>query len=299
VPIAHRAVAVLLSLATAGCQPPTSNSTTDGLAPPGGASPASIVFPNAPSTGDGWAVVTDCPMSALPRLQPQANECGQQYWNNQISTVTLQSSPEDQGGRGFLRIGYPSLRNSSVNYGGFAPSSFALTGPFPQNTGHLYVGQYMRWSSNWWHPVNEGHKTFYLAEADGTTQHFFAWADNQGTMAGRLMFKFGTQWVENKNGNPYFDDVWTDQDPAHAVSKGEWHRVEILIVPNNAGSSDGQLRAWVDGEPVMDARNVPLFRPGATPRWQGIWYSPIFASTGAMPPDDQYFDLSATRVMVR
>jgi hypothetical protein len=75
--------------------------------------------------------------------------------------------------------------------------------------------------------------------------------------------------------------------------------VEILIAPNTSGSRDGQVRAWVDGVPVMDARDVPLFRPGATQRWQGIWFSPIYASTGVMPPEDQYLDLSATRVMVR
>lgn len=298
-PIAARADAVLLSLCLLGCQPPSGLTATDGLAPPDAPPPPLAVFPNAPSTQDGWTLVADCPMSTLPAPQPQTNECGQRHWSDQISTVTRQEVPETSGPRGFLRIGFPSQRNSRVNYGGGSPSAFTLTDALPQNTGHIYIGQYMRWSTNWWHPENEGHKTFYLSEADGTTAHFFAWVDNPGNMAGRLLFKFGTQWVNNQNGNPYFDNVWTDQDPRNAIAKGEWHRVEILIAPNASGSTDGQLRAWVDGVLVLNARNVPLFRPGATQRWQGLWFSPIYASTGVMPQEDQYLDLSTTRVMVR
>jgi hypothetical protein len=231
-------------------------------------------------------------MRELPARQPQANACGQRYWDNQISTVRILGEP----GSRFMRVGYPA---SGVNYGGAAPSSFAISGDFPSNGGRLYVGQYMRWSSNWWHPANEGHKTLFLQEADGTTRHFFAWVDNPGTLAGRLLFKFGTQWGSQNAGRPYWDAVWTDQNPSNAIRKGEWHLVEFLIEPNAPGMSNGRLTAWVDGRVVVDARDVPFFREGATQRWTGVYFSPIYASPPVLPPADQYFDLSHMRVMVR
>jgi hypothetical protein len=292
--------AVLLC-SVAACQPPTSQ--TDGLgAPDNPGTPLAPVtgpvpepvFPNAPS-GAGWTLVTACRSETLPGLQPERNECGQTHWSGQIPTLSIERATNDAG---FMRVGFPSAQNSSREYGGSSPSSFTLAGTFPANTGHLYVGQYMRWSPNWWHPANEGHKTMYLMEKDATTAHFFAWVDNTSVEAGALLHKFGTQWVNNQ-GSPYADEVWVDQEPSHRMPKGTWHLVEYLLTPNSSGNRDGRLQVWVDGVRVMDAQNVPLFRPGATQQWSGIWYSPIFASPGRMPPTDQFFDLSHLRILVR
>jgi hypothetical protein len=280
-----------------GCQAPTSGASVDGLEPPDVGAPAPE-FPHAPTSAQGWVAVVDCPMVTLPAPHPSSNECGQSYWDRQISTVRAMSEPSGGAG-GFLRVGFPSLRTAGASYGGFAPASFALTGSLPENGGSLYVGQYMRWSANWWHPANEGHKTIYLGTADPNSQHFFAWVDNLSTEPGRLLFKFGTQWGASMAGNPYFDAVWTDQSPAHAVRKGVWHVVEWLITPNSPGAANGRLQAWIDGTPVLDAGNVPFFRPDAVHRWTGLWFSPIFASPGVMPPEDQYLDLAHLKVMVR
>jgi hypothetical protein len=272
---------------------------TDGLAPPLSTEPPPSIFPNAPSTSDGWVLADDCAMTEMPAIQPARNSCGQQGWAGQMNT-TLAATEEFNGTTfKFLRIVFPSLRNSrSGNYGGAAPSRFSLTDILPQNTGYIYVGHYRRWATNWWHPMNAGHKSIFLIEKDKTTYHFFGWVDNPGNQAGRLLFKFGTQWGGNA-GRPYADAVWTDQNASHAMSKGTWHLVEVLITPNSPGAQDGRLKAWVDGTVVLDAQNVPYFRPTATREWSGLWFDPIFAGNGAMPPADQYYDLSHTRVLVK
>jgi hypothetical protein len=81
---------------------------------------------------------------------------------------------------------------------------------------------------------------------------------------------------------------------------GRWTSVQQFVHLNRPGYSDGEVRVWVDGQPVLDQQNL-IFRTTTSLKIQGLFFSTFFGGGDASwaTPVDQYADFADFRLDTR
>lgn len=84
---------------------------------------------------------------------------------------------------------------------------------------------------------------------------------------------------------------WDLGDSTRKFERGTWHRVETRIVMNEPGSQDGIVQSWLDGELVLDRRDI-RFRDTNELAIDAFYFSTFFSGPGPQwaPPYDTYID---------
>ncbi|MGP9767029.1 polysaccharide lyase [Halomonas sp. AOP13-D3-9] len=77
---------------------------------------------------------------------------------------------------------------------------------------------------------------------------------------------------------------------------GQWVTLEQEVVLNDPKQENGIARVWVDGEPVLEQRNI-VFRTTPEITINGLMFSTFFGGTGEgwRTPRDQFVDFAAFR----
>lgn len=75
---------------------------------------------------------------------------------------------------------------------------------------------------------------------------------------------------------------------------GQWHCIEQELVLNTPGALDGEVRVWLDGEPVFE-QGALLFRTVPELRIEGLYFSTFFGGGDPSwaPPRDTHADFAA------
>jgi hypothetical protein len=75
------------------------------------------------------------------------------------------------------------------------------------------------------------------------------------------------------------------------LDRGRWQRWEILIRANHPGSSDGEVRWWIDSRLVGEVGQVPLVRPAQSAEWTRISWNPTWGGVGGRLGRPQFMDM--------
>lgn len=62
------------------------------------------------------------------------------------------------------------------------------------------------------------------------------------------------------------------------VTRGVWHKFEVVLVANTNGQANGSATLWVDGVKVIGYGGIPFGQPGAT--FDAIAYTPTWGGGG-------------------
>jgi hypothetical protein len=73
--------------------------------------------------------------------------------------------------------------------------------------------------------------------------------------------------------------------------RGQWVKLEFLVVGNSLGNADGIARMWVNGAQVLNATNVQYFYPNQNPAFNGITWNPTYGGGLNPVPYDMYHQI--------
>jgi hypothetical protein len=300
----------LFLLALGACTTPASLS--DGLdAPPNPPTALpDVMFPNAP-VGSGWLTVgalrwqAPVPLRRDPVYEP-SNESGlvdygdddpNATWERQTSVVTDAGLPT--GAQQALEFRMPRGLT-----GGYAASKVGQhpdndgDGPLlwdpALNTGHLYVGFYVRFSPAYDLNGNVGQKVFYLKSdlpENRSIAHMVGIMMNDGNGGDQLWPTYGPQ-------SP-FGRYQLPATAANDLNDGRWHLVEYLQGPNTPGLDDGTLQVWLDGRLAYTWTNARFFAAGQTPSLNRLEINPIYGGGNNPVVVDQWLRVGPVMIRTR
>lgn len=159
--------------------------------------------------------------------------------------------------------------------GGRGP--FKIVRNFPDPVQSVYMCIVQKLSDNFTNNGNTGTKFgFFLtpyAEGKERLNHYFNLSNRLGI---NLQSGGG---VLNRNMPSQFSMM------AH---RGEWVRIEYLVVANAKGLSDGIARIWVNGRPVLNQTGVRFFFPSQEPAFTGVTWNPTYGGGSNPVPVDMF-----------
>jgi hypothetical protein len=231
---------------------------------------------NQPS---GYTKAFESGMDQLPLKAPAASSDGFSYYDNQITTLSVQqSSSAPMSPSSVLRVLYPRGFR-----GGSAPSRWS-TKPLPSNTGSIYTCLWARFSQNWTSNGNVGTKLYFVRGANTTNHVVVAEAGSNWLHAYiYTALQFGT-------GGPISSNVGQIESPANDISGGGWHKIEVLWGANTPGQKDGDYLQWIDGVQIAERHDVEWFAPGQVPEWTYIWFDPTYGGGTHIVPHDEFIE---------
>jgi uncharacterized protein YjdB len=225
-----------------------------------GSAPLDVQIPPPPPPGGssnepvGSTVITDRPFNSRDELGWSDDFSGNMSF---ISDPTAPKSPN-----GILRATYPAGYTSSGNGPGGA--DFQLARPRT-----LYISFYAKASSNWYGHDSYTNKQFY-AHANGEPVMFFsAHSRYNGAI---------TPVIQLQSTASHDDfDLMPNLVPTARIIRGQWYRIEVVLVGNTAGTRDGSVDWWLNGVHVGSYSVQWL---AAAARWDLFHYTTIWGGVG-------------------
>ncbi len=278
--------ALTLVCATAACNLPAPQpNTVDGLDPQSQlpATNDSLPLRAGTSTCDnqpgGYTAAFESSMDQMPLKTPNFSSDGFTYYDNQVSTVSVQqSSSAPKSPPSILRVVFPHGMR-----GGAAPSRWG-TRALPHNTGSIYTCAWVRFSSNWTSNGNVGTKLYFI-RGNNTTNHVVV-ADAGSNSLHAYVYtalQFGA-------GGPNSSNVGQIASAQNDISGGGWHKIETVWGANTPGQRDGSYQQWVDNVLIIEQHNMLWFTSSQVPEWTYVWFDPIYGGGTHIVPHDQFID---------
>ncbi|ALM53319.1 polysaccharide lyase [Halomonas huangheensis] len=125
-------------------------------------------------------------------------------------------------------------------------------------------------------------------------------------VTGENGFSMRYMWREHGAGELYeyvVNQSGEDEDYGESVGRGQWHfpsgqwvQLEQEVILNDPGSSNGVVRVWVDGQPVLEQQGL-VYRTSDSVHIDGLMFSTFFGGHGEdwRTPRDQYADFADFR----
>jgi hypothetical protein len=223
----------------------------------------------------------------LPALNPAVSAEGLTYFSGQGSTLSLvadAASPASPGS--VMRVGFPEGFG-----GGEAPSRWG-TRVLPANRGTLYVCTWVRFSASFTHNGNVGLKYFSpRGMPGGENNHFvyFAAGGDDG-----LHLSFLAQYPDASQ-----NTMTGSESPASSLTRGQWHKLEVLLEANTPGLRNGRLRMWANGTLAVSSDTSLFFLVGQTPTFNYLWFDPTYGGGSHPVPRDMWFDIDQFTAALR
>ncbi len=230
--------------------------------------PTSAACSNEPS---GMTPVFDHPWDAIPPIQPTKDQYG---WNvrnqneaNKLSIVQDATAPLTPSN--IVAGSFPQGHN-----GGTAP--FGLTRTFRQ-TDMIYMCVFTMLDPAFTNGGNNNVKFgFFLTPYTGGTfglNHYFNMTNNVG-----VQLQSGATQL-NRTMLSSFSLI------GH---RGQWVKIEWLIIGNTLGNVDGVAKVWANGSQVLSVSNVEYFFSNQPPLFNGITWNPTYGGGLNPVPYTQY-----------
>ena len=271
---------------------------------------SSTLFPNAPVT-TGWRTVGDIrwtlpvPFRHDPvyegdngtHLVDYSDDDPNFVWGRQTALVT---DPEMPGGATSvlemrlpvgLTGGYAATKiGAHPDYQGDGP----LRWDPALNTGHLYVGFYVRFSPHFDLNGNAGQKVLYLKSdlpSNSSIAHMVGIMMADGVGGNQLWPTYGPQGP--------FGRFEVPETSPNNLNDGRWHLVEFLQGPNTPGIANGTLQIWVDGRPEGRWTNAMFFAAGHVPSVNRLEINPIYGGGNSPVLRNQWLRLGPMLILTR
>ena len=208
-----------------------------------------------------------------------ASEDGWYTEYGQTNVQMVQDATAPRSPSGVMQMTYPAGMT-----GGTGPNSLErdwASGTYKT----LYVSSWMKVSSNFYgHCGPDVTKTLHIWVSDGTTSGnrlytnirgcgsgpLSAWVNLQGVVAGGN--------VDNGTSAEFGPNLG---QPATIV-RGQWHRYELVIKANSAGTADGTIDWWLDGVHVGSYTGIQYVPGNAT--WDLMKWNPTWGGLGGTVP---------------
>ena len=188
-----------------------------------------------------------------------------------VSDPTAPQSPSN-----VLRATYPN---------GFIGGSASMqTGVEAQGISNrtFYITWWAKYSSNWFGHLTGVNKQCYFAANGSAGQAFFE-ANGVGTNPLRPAMVLQSGMATDATFYP-------NLVPGVTVPRGKWFNVEIVLVGNTAGNSDGTFDWYIDGVHVGHASGLKITTTATG--WDRFNFDPIWGGAGdQITTGDQWLDL--------
>lgn len=162
------------------------------------------------------------------------------------------------------------------------------------NTGHLYVGFYVRFSPGFDLNGNVGQKVLYLKSdlpTNSSIAHMVGIMMNDGNRGNQL-------WPTYVPQSP-FARYQVRESRANDLNDGRWHLVEFLQGPNTPGKANGTLRLWLDGRLEGSWNDAVFFAAGHVPSVNRLELNPIFGGGHNPVRQDQWVRMGPMLIRTR
>lgn len=233
------------------------------------------------------ATATTVPSAGYPNEPPGYTKITERGFDARI-----EDGWTDRPGQNFIIFPDPSVPRSQPNTG---RAQFPLGfqgGSGPISTGRslggnykeIYVSFWIRFSSNW-----DGH-TAYVNKIwhiwiNGVNRVYLT---SQGVNAGPMQPQVNLQQV---NENPVSRNLTPNVTHSQLMTRGQWHRWEIVLRANTPGQPDGRADWWVDGVQVGSYSGINYIVAGGNPRWTDVVWNPTWGGVGDVVPATQFMDI--------
>jgi hypothetical protein len=151
----------------------------------------------------------------------------------------------------------------------------------------LYVVSWMKVSSNFYgHCGPDVTKTLHFWVGDGTNSGNKLYTNVRGCGTGPLSYWVNLQGViaggdvDNGTSAEFAPNLG---QPATIV-RGQWHKYELVIKGNSAGTRDGTIDWWLDGVHVGSYTGIQYVPGDAT--WDLMKWNPTWGGLGGTVPAD-------------
>jgi hypothetical protein len=221
-------------------------------------------------------------------------------WSGNLSAI-----PGEPG----LRLTYDGSLdggNSPVRFG----ASLANHG-----SGYLYVRWKFRLSPNWTLSTASQLKVMEPRSINSTENHVISFspygqASDGSNMWPNAFLQFnngGGTYSRYVPGNSSGQDASTSYFSSSVANvggnaRGSWHTIEFYMQPeSSAGTANGQLTIWVDGNQVFQTTSVNYFLNGEPMGWMYLMFDPCYGGDSANdhPPGTLYWDIDQLYVSTK
>jgi len=235
--------------------PPPSDTTTPPPSPPPPSGSG-----NEPT---GMSLIAERPFSSL-------GEAPSWDTDNSLSIASDPSAPRSPSG----------VLRSTFSAGFNGGTSAGHTGVALPGRRVLYITYWAKYSSNW-----QGHVT-------GVNKHGYAWAN------GNPVFVMETHAVGSGPMTPHMaiqgspnSDRWYDPNlvPNATVQRGQWFRMEYVVVGNTAGQADGTMDYWLNGVHIASFSGIQW--TSSTTAWDIFEIRPVWGGVGDVVSSTQTLDI--------
>lgn len=233
------------------------------------------------------ATATTVPSAGYPNEPPGYTKITERGFDARI-----EDGWTDRPGPNFIIFPDPSVPRSQPNTG---RSQFPLGfqgGSGPISTGRslggnyteIYVSFWIRFSTNW-----DGHTAY-------VNKIFHIWINglnrvyvtSQGVNAGPMQPQINLQQI---NENPVSRNLTPNITHSQLMTRGQWHRWEIVLRSNTPGQPDGRADWWVDGVQVASWSGINYVPSSGNPRWTDVVWNPTWGGIGDVVPATQFMDI--------
>jgi len=197
---------------------------------------------------------------------------GSWYTDTRLSIVQDPTAPKSPNG--VLRANFPSGFAGGTSDG---PAELAFS-----SYKTLYISYWAKYSSNW-----QGHNTginkhcyVWLTDAGGYTPFVM---EAEGSGSGTLRPRPILQRMIKGDG-PYAPNLV----PGATIQRGQWFRIEIVIVGNSANTADGTMDIYLDGAHVTSVTGLQWSNGAA--RWNIFQFYPVWGGIGDRVNSTMTFD---------
>ena len=272
-------------------------------------SSTSADFLNAPGTG--WSTIASLTWSQpIPfrqdpiydadngsHLVDWGDDDPNAKWGRQAVVVSDASTPGPAASSLELRLptgltgGYGASKvGNHPNWTGSGP----LWWPASMNTGHLYVGMWVKFSPNFTLNGNVGQKIFYLKSdlaPNAGLNHMIGLMVNDGNGGNQLWPAYEPQNPTNRYSVP--------ATTTNNLNDGRWHQLEYLQLPNTPGTANGTLKIWVDGRLEISLTNAMFFDGTQVASVNRLEINPIYGGGTHPVPVNEWIRLGPVLVKIR
>lgn len=168
---------------------------------------------------------------------------------------------------------------------------------FKEKTGSepeaMYFRYYLRFGDNW-EPRVSGKMPGFAGtydkagwggrRPDGTDGWSARGRYTVSSVLGNDRFSLGSYVYHARMSKKYGDGWGWNIGPTGVLAKNQWYSVEQYLKLNDRGENNGVLKAWIDGVPVFERRNI-RFRDADTLRIETLWMNVYHGGTKKAPRD--------------
>ncbi|HMJ58527.1 MAG TPA: Ig-like domain-containing protein [Gemmatimonadales bacterium] len=156
--------------------------------------------------------------------------------------------------------------------GGYEPAATWTEGVDSRGFTRMYLSFWVKLSSNWQGHNSGVNKIGFVWMHDNPVVYFSEQGSGSGNLEAQLRLQNTPAPARNLTPNL----------AAVSLTRGQWHRWEVVIVANTGDQANGEAHWWIDGVKVGEYRDV-LYGSSAQPKaWGGpeISWMPIWGGIG-------------------